>query len=85
MVGSMMVVMLVGMGFRKLDRRMPVAASCSVAISAAAQRPENDPDASSFLVKWGDLSSGRAKDVGHCCFTSADVVAVVPGRRYAGM
>ena len=85
MVGSMMVVMLVGMGFRKLDRRMPVAASCSVAISAAAHRPGDDPDASSFPVKWGELSSGQAKDVGHCCFTGANVVAVVPGRRYAGM
>lgn len=84
-VGSLMVVMLVGMGFRKLDKRMPVAASCSVAISAAAQRPGDDMDASSFPVKWGELSSGRAKDVGHCCFTSADVVAVVPGGRYAGM
>jgi hypothetical protein len=84
-IGVLMVIILVDMGFRKLDSCMPVAVSCSVAISAAAHRSGDDSAASGLPVKWGELASGQEKDVSHCCFASVDIVEPVPKMPYAGM
>lgn len=85
-VGSAATLVAVGMGFRRLGGGcMPVAASCSLAIAAAAHRPEGDVDAAVLPVKWGEVAETRDADVGHCCFTSQEVVDVVPSRLYAGI
>ena len=84
-IGFLMVILLVGMGFRKLDSRMPVAASYSVAISAEAHRSKDGSAASDPPVKLGELASGQEKDVSRCCFASVDVVEPAPKIPYAGM
>lgn len=82
------------------DPHMPLAGSCSAAISAACHQPDWDADAAMKLVKWGvvpDRLVGREivddhsqeehgqKDVvGHCCFTSGDAGPLQDGRQYAG-
>ena len=76
------VVTLVGVliGFRR-HQGMPLAGSCSAAISAACHRPEEDVDAAIKPVMWGVVSSEDG--VGHCCFTSLEVSPPVQGERYA--
>lgn len=74
----------IGMGFRKLrGSSMPVAASCSLAMAAAAHRPAGDFDAAVLPVKWGEVVDMSNADVGHCCFTSQEVIDTDFGKEYA--
>ena len=83
-LGTCLTAIAIGLGFKKLEgHAMPVAASCSLALAAAAHRPAEDVDAAILPVKWGEVVKMGDADVGHCCFTSQEVVAVVPGRKYA--
>ena len=85
LLGTCLVAVAVGLGHRKLaGNSMPVAASCSFALAAASHRPLADVDAAVLPVRWGEVAEMGNTDVGHCCFTSQEVVSVVPGRKYAG-
>lgn len=85
-LGGCMTLIAMGLGFRKLDCRMPVAGSCSIALAAAAHRPEADDNAAILPVKWGEVSDASVCDpvIGHCCFTSGEVTDVQEGKFYAG-
>ena len=83
-LGSLMLCVLVGMGLRKLQGKIPLANSNSFAIAAACHRPEEDKDAALKGVMWGEVQAGSDSEVGHCCFTSMDVTAPVEGKMYAG-
>jgi hypothetical protein len=83
-LGSLMLFVLVGMGFRKLQGKIPLANSNSFAIAAACHRPEEDKDAALKGVMWGEVQAGSDSEVGHCCFTSMEVTAPVEGKLYAG-
>jgi hypothetical protein len=56
---------LVLFGLRRLRSNMPLASSCSAAISAACHPPPGDSDASLKPVKWGvvQLDSGNDQNV----------------------
>jgi hypothetical protein len=83
-LGVCITAIAIGMGFRKLEGyAMPVAASCSLALAAAAHRPTEDVDAAVLPVKWGEVVEMGTDEVGHCCFTSQEVLGVKPGRKYA--
>lgn len=88
-LGSLLVLCLVGLGLRRFNVDVPLAGSCSIAISAACHQPEADADAAFKPVKWGVVSSYEVKtrfkgrDVGHGCFTSLDVTRPVEGELYA--
>jgi hypothetical protein len=85
LIGLGLVAVAIAMGFRKLEgNAMPVAASCSLALAAAAHRPTGDVDAAFLPVKWGEVVEMGNAEVGHCCFTSQEVLGVKPGRKYAG-
>lgn len=72
-------------GFRKFASYMPVAGSCSVAISAACHRPIEDVDAAYLPVSWGEVDREDTDDeIHHCCFTSQATQELVPGHLYAG-
>lgn len=68
---------------------MPLASTCSAAISASCHQPlPDDRDAYRFPVQWGVVSvddrDAQGVGVGHCCFTTArDVEAPVAGWMYA--
>jgi hypothetical protein len=80
-----MLLVAVGLAFRKLPGSMPFAGSCSMAFAAAAHRPKSDVDAAVLPVKWGvSRQPEDAEDVGHCCFTSEEVTEPQEGRLYAG-
>jgi hypothetical protein len=84
LLGSAMLFVLVGMGFRKLQGKIPLANSNSFAIAAACHPPEEDKDAAFKGVMWGEVQTGSDSEVGHCSFTSMDVTAPVEGKMYAG-
>ena len=75
---------LVLLGQNQLPGEMPIAGSCSLAISAAAHRHPDDPDAATSLLRWGEPVETREEDekVGHCCFTSLEVALPEEGRYY---
>lgn len=82
--GCLMVGVVV-LGQRKFHGAMPLAGSCSAAISAACHRPEWDKDASMQPVQWGVVSGSLSYGgVGHCSITSAVVEPVQEGEKYAG-
>ncbi|GAB7361460.1 hypothetical protein MBLNU230_g1516t1 [Neophaeotheca triangularis] len=81
-IGSIMLLVLLGLGFRKFPSAMPVAGYCSFAIAAACHPPVDDVDAAFLPVQWGAVKIGD-KD-GQCSFTSQEVSELIPGRRYAG-
>jgi hypothetical protein len=83
-LGSLMLLVLVGMGFRKLKGNIPLANSNSFAIAAACHRPKDDKDAVVKGVMWGEVHTGADSEVGHCSFTSMEVTAPVEGKLYAG-
>jgi hypothetical protein len=84
-LGFCMLVVVIGMGARKLPSSIPLAGSCSMALAAAAHRPPSDVDAPFLPVKWGVVrESDDAEGVGHCCFTSEEVTEPQEGKLYAG-
>ena len=64
---------------------MPIAGSCSAAISAACHRPVEDIDAGLKKVMWGVVEEMEDDAIGHCCFSSQPVTAPEVGKVYAGM
>ena len=79
-VGTLIVLATGAMGLRKYPAGMPLAATCSGAISAACHPPAGDDDAAFLPVKWGVVST---KDgIGHCSFSSKLVAPPIPGQKY---
>ena len=53
---------------------MPLASTCSAAISAACQRPEDDKEAHLLPVQWRVVDTDD-QNQGCCSFTTARTVA----------
>ena len=83
-VGTLMLLALCVAGRRKLDGKMPLVGSCSLAISAACHRPPGDQDAAFKPVQWGAVKHETDQGPGHCCFTTYNVEPPIPGQLYAG-
>lgn len=76
------------LGQRKYPAGIPLASSCSAAISAACHPPAEDVDASLRPVQWGAVTHGERRGngedlIGHCSFSSLPVEPPIPGRLYA--
>lgn len=87
-LGFIVVLLGIANGLRNGSVDMPLAGSCSAAISAACHPPKADVGASLKRVMWGVVAEGNPNDsgesVGHCSFTSFKVEAPIVGRKYAG-
>ena len=83
-IGSIMLSILVGLGYKRLNIDMPVAGSCSFAIAAACHRPIQDIGAAYRTVQWGCVGYND-DDIGHCCFTTHHVEPLIVGKSYAGI
>ena len=79
-LGGMAVIIGILHGFRRYKPGMPLAGSCSAAISAACHRPNEDVDAPYKPVMWGAVKTKNS--IGHCCFTSFEVTKPVKGQKY---
>ena len=53
-IGVALLLGVLAMGFRRFDGSMPIASSCSWAISAACHPPKEDVHAAYLLVQWGE-------------------------------
>lgn len=82
LLGVLMLLVCVGTGFRRFNGDMPLARCSSFAISAACHRPDDDVDADTLPVMWGEVSTGES-EIGHCCITSHDVSPPTVGRLYS--
>ena len=82
-VGSCIALGGVATALKKFPAGMPLASSCSAAISAACHPPSEDIDAAVLPVQWGAVGEVRKREVGHCTFTSMRVTEPAPGRLYA--
>ena len=81
-LGTVVVLLGILNGFRRYPPGIPLAGSCSAAISAACHRPEGDTDAAEKPLMWGAVETEGS--IGHCCFTSFEVEKPVAGKLYAG-
>ncbi|KAI9875102.1 MAG: hypothetical protein M1830_008875 [Pleopsidium flavum] len=82
-VGGTMLLISLAAGFRRFKPGIPLASSCSAAISAACHAPRGDVDAPVLPVMWGVVKE-EVNGVGHCSFTSDEAVLPVKTRLYAG-
>ena len=82
LVGTIALIFGNANGFRKYSGRMPLVGSNSAAISAACHAPNGDNHASVSPIMWGAVET--SEEVGHCCFTSFDVIPLESGKLYAG-
>lgn len=77
----------VALGWRKLPSGIPLAGSCSLAISAACHSPEGTSEL--LPVMWGaipDMTIEYAEDgtrVGHCAFSNGPIESPIEGNLYA--
>jgi len=83
-VASLLLIWIVGMGFIKLPSSMPVAASCSAAITAACHAPVDGIEESTAEkeVMWGDMREDEM-GIGHCGFSMREVEQPEDGKLYA--
>jgi hypothetical protein len=87
-LGSLMVISILAFGYIPYTRGMPIAGSCSMAISAACQSVEQHESGGNKIseekLQWGVVSIG-SHEVGHCAFSKNEVEPLVKGRLYAGV
>ncbi|KAH9878106.1 hypothetical protein J1614_003323 [Plenodomus biglobosus] len=80
-LGSLMMGSIIAIGYVPYRGGMPVAGSCSMAISAACHVEEDGPNAAAEKLQWGVVSVGE-DGVGHCAFSTNEVRAPVEGAIY---
>ena len=78
--GSIVMIGGIANGFRVYDAGMPLAGSCSAAISAACHPRQQDEDMSVLPVKWG--AEKDVGPIGHCSFSSFEVDMPIAGEEY---
>ena len=83
-LGSLMLLALIGVGYIPYRRTMPLAGSCSMAISAACHPEKTDQDQlSTRRLQWGAVLTADDEGVGHCAFSALPVEPPVGGQMYA--
>jgi hypothetical protein len=85
-LGGLMVISMVAFGYIPYKRGMPLAGTCSLAISAAChptEQVEGDENIAEKMLQWGVVSIGD-DEIGHCAFSADEVGAVVKGKLYGG-
>ena len=82
-VSGILVLVIGGLGLRKYKNAMPLAASCSMAMSAACHGSE--PEAHLVPLQWGvKIGAQSVEGREYCCFSSQEVAAPVNGNKYGG-
>ena len=83
-VGSGLLIVTIGSGFRRFRIGMPVVGSCSVAIAAACVPLGREEEYAQFEpVQWG-VTSVADGEVGHCCYSKETVQWPIHGTFYRG-
>jgi hypothetical protein len=74
---------MLGMQLRRITLRIPPANHCSLVISAACHPPPEDVNAQLKRVQWGVVRERFGAGIGHCSFTSEEVLTPEQGKHYA--
>ncbi|KUJ17807.1 uncharacterized protein LY89DRAFT_733629 [Mollisia scopiformis] len=82
-IGSLVLLSGIGMGLRRYKPGMPLAGSCSAALSAACHPPSDEVDVAFVPVKWG--VTGVEDGIGHCALSGRYVSPPVTSKRYQGL
>jgi hypothetical protein len=69
-------------GFWKMPMKMPIAGSCSLAISAACHPLSSEVDAHLQTVQWGVVQAKAGEEHGHCSLSSEPVEEPAHGETY---
>ncbi|KAF2114324.1 hypothetical protein BDV96DRAFT_660673 [Lophiotrema nucula] len=85
-LGILLVAIPIGMRFVRFKTTTPIVANCSAAIAAACHVPpwEDGNDTAVSEVQWGVVAYD-VNGVGHCSFSSSDVMALEEGKVYEAM
>ena len=80
-IGELLILTICVLSLRRLPDSMPLAFTCSAAISAACHPPHpGDDEAQMCPVQWGVNSRDYQTGISHCAFTTArDVAPPIPG------
>lgn len=81
-IGSLVLIAGVGLGLRRFEAGMPLAGSCSAALSAACHPPPDEAEVALAPVKWGVTSIEDG--IGHCALTGRYVSPPINGKMYQG-
>lgn len=81
-IGWIVLLVGIGLGFRRFKGGIPLVGSCSAAISAACHPLVDEYDVHLVEVMWGVVAIG--KGVGHCTLSGRYVSPPIPGRLYLG-
>ena len=82
LLAIVMLLVLIGNGFREYNQEIPLVSSCSIAIASCCHPPEEDVDADKKQVKWGIVRgrnvAERSQELtghgnGYCSLTSFEV------------
>jgi hypothetical protein len=68
--------------FREMKQRIPIAASCSLVISAACHPVKDEVDVHLKAIRWGVTRQLGAGNIGHCAFSADSVQKPEVGRSY---
>ncbi|KAF2818378.1 hypothetical protein CC86DRAFT_472899 [Ophiobolus disseminans] len=83
MAFALLLLIVVGViGFWKRPMSIPVAGSCSLAISAACHPPSDEIDAQLKMVQWGVVDLKEGEGHGHCSLSSGSVELPKIGKTY---
>jgi hypothetical protein len=80
--GCCLAAFMVVLGLRHYKAGIPLAGSCSIAISAACHG-RSDVDTTAPL-QWG-VTSERGAEIGHCAFSDHEIDLPIKGALYAGL
>jgi hypothetical protein len=81
-VGLLVLAVIGVIGFWKMPMRMPIAGSCSLAISAACHPPPEDVDPQLKSVMWGVVKARAGEENRHCSLSSGQVTVPREGEIY---
>lgn len=72
--GAMIVALWLYAVLLRYPKNMPLAGSCSAAISAACHKSAGDVDAARKQVKWGVIGLDQATNIGHAGFSTGSTL-----------
>jgi hypothetical protein len=81
-VAGIVVILICLNGLRRFRPGLPLARGCSAIISAACHPAVGEPDIAAKPLGWGVVEEGE--EIGHCSFSSGDLIKPEEGRLYAG-
>ncbi|KAI5276990.1 hypothetical protein E4T47_00244 [Aureobasidium subglaciale] len=83
-IGTIMLAGIIFGGYWSVSTGIPLVGSCSAAVSAACHLPREEDEAHLLPLRWGVVVAQMdGGNIGHCSFSTKEVVGPVVGAKYA--